>query len=357
MADIDELRSQIDRIDQKLVKLLNERAQAAMEIVKFKNSKGLPIYAPDREATVLDAVAKQSKGPLPPAAIRLIYREIISTTRAIEKVLVVSYLGPAGTFTHQAAREHFGTGVQYLPSEDIEEVFQDVLKGKADVGVVPIENSTGGVVSETLDTFLTCGLKICDEIVLEIHHNLVGRCTMEEVKKVSSKPEAIAQCRRWLSEHLPHAELIPMASTTAAAKEAAEESGVAAVASREAAELYDLRILAENVEDHHENVTRFVVLGTKCGAPTGHDRTSIMFAVKNRVGALYEMLLPFKHHGINLTKIESRPSRTKAWDYIFFVDLEGHADDPEVKAALKEVEEGCRYFQLMGSYPRADVEE
>jgi chorismate mutase/prephenate dehydratase len=357
MGDIDELRSLIDRIDKKLVKLLNERAHAALQIAKLKNSKGLPIYAPDREASVLDGVARQSKGPLLPAAIRSIYREIISTTRAMEKVLVVSYLGPAGTFTHQAARDHFGTGVQYSPSESIEEVFQDVLKGKADVGVVPIENSTGGVVSETLDTFMSCGLKICDEIIIEIHHNLVGRCTLEEVKKVCSKPEAIAQCRRWLSEHLSHADLIPVASTTAAAQEAARESGVAAIASREAAELYQLEILAENVEDHHENVTRFVVLGRTCGAPSGRDRTSIMFAVKNRVGALYEMLLPFKLHGINLTKIESRPSRTKAWDYIFFVDIEGHSDDPEVKAALKEVEEGCRYFQLMGSYPRADVEE
>jgi chorismate mutase/prephenate dehydratase len=357
MGDIEELRSQIDGIDKKLVKLLNERAQAALEIVKFKHAKGLPVYAPDREATVLEGVAGQGKGPLPPAAIRSIYREIISTTRSMEKVLVVSYLGPAGTFTHQAARSHFGTAVQYLPSEDIEEVFQDVLKGKADVGVVPIENSTGGVVSETLDTFMTCGLKICAEIIIDIHHNLVGRCKIEEVKRVCSKPEAITQCRRWLSEHLPRVELIPVASTTAAAQEAGKESGVAAIASGEAAELYDLRILAENIEDHHENVTRFVVLGTKFGLATGHDRTSIMFAVKNRVGALYDMLLPFKHHAINLTKIESRPSRTKAWDYIFFVDIEGHVEDTEVKEALREVEEGCRYFQLMGSYPRADVEE
>jgi len=357
MGDIDELRSQIDGIDKKLVKLLNERAGAALEIVKLKGVKGLPIYAPDREASVVNGVAGLAKGPLPPAAIRSIYREIISTTRAMEKTLVVSYLGPAGTFTHQAARNHFGTAVQYLPSEDIEEVFQDVLKGKADVGVVPIENSTGGVVSETLDTFMTCGLKICAEIIMEIHHNVVGRSALEEVRKVCSKPEAITQCRRWLSEHMPHAELIPVASTTAAAQEAATENGVAAIASREAAELYNLRILAENVEDHHENVTRFVVLGTKFGSSTGRDRTSIMFAVKNRVGALYDMLLPFKNHGINLTKIESRPSRTKAWDYIFFVDLEGHVEDGEVKSALAEVEEGCRYFQLMGSYPRADVEE
>jgi chorismate mutase/prephenate dehydratase len=357
MGDMEDLRSQIDGIDKRLVKLLNERAEAALEISKFKQAKGAPVYAPDREASVLEGAAGQGKGPLPPAAIRSIYREIISATRAMEKVVVVSYLGPAGTFTHQAARAHFGTAVQYVPSEDIEEVFQDVLKGKADVGVVPIENSTGGVVSETLDTFMTCGLKIGAEIILEIHQNLMGRCKIEEVKRVYSKPEAIAQCRRWLSEHLPHAELIPVASTTAAAQEAGKGIGVAAIASSEAAELYDLRILAENVEDHHENVTRFVVLGKKFGSATGHDRTSIVFAVKNRVGALYDMLLPFKHHGINLTKIESRPSRTKAWDYIFFVDLEGHVEDAEVKAALAEVEEGCRYFQLMGSYPRADARE
>jgi len=200
-------------------------------------------------------------------------------------------------------------------------------------------------------------LKICDEIILTIHHNLLGLCKVDEVTRVCSKPEALAQCRVWLSEHVPHAELLPVASTTAAAKMAAEEKGVAAIASREAAELYTLNILAGNVEDHHENVTRFVVLARQCGSRTGRDRTSVMFAVKNQVGALYEMLMPFKKHSINLTKIESRPSKTKAWDYCFFVDLEGHVDDAEVSSALYEVEQGCRYFQVLGSYPRASVLE
>ena len=357
MSRLDELRARIDVIDKEMVRLLNERAKAAIEIAKFKNSKGLPIYAPDREATVLRRVVEQGGGPLSPSAIGSIYREIISATRAMEKVLIVNYLGPPGTFTHQAAREHFGTGVEYVASESIESVFNVMLKGKADVGVVPIENSTGGVVSETLDLFMTCDLKICDEIILEIHHYLLGRCKLEEVRKVYSKPEATAQCRVWLSEHLPHAELVPTGSTTAAAKVAAEEEGVVAIASREAGELYDLDILAENVEDHHENVTRFVVLASQCGSRTGRDRTSVMFSVKNEVGALYEMLLPFKRHSVNLTKIESRPSKTRAWDYVFFVDVEGHIDDADVAAALSEVEKECRYFQVLGSYPRAHVQE
>jgi len=247
--------------------------------------------------------------------------------------------------------------VEYTPAESIESVFHAVSKEQADVGVVPIENSTGGVVNETLDMFMSYELKICDEIILAIHHNLLGLCRLDAVKKVCSKPEALAQCRLWLSEHLPHADLIAVASTTAAAKMAAEETDVAAIASREAAELYNLNLLAENVEDHHENITRFVVLARQCGSRTGRDRTSVMFAVKNQVGALYEMLVPFKKHNINLTKIESRPSRTRAWDYCFFVDLEGHMDDPEVSAALYEVEQGCRYFQVLGSYPRASVLE
>lgn len=217
-------------------------------------------------------------------------------------------------------------------------------------------NSTGGVVSETLDLFMSSELSICDEIIIEIHQNLLGRCKLEEVKKVCSKPEAMAQCRGWLRAHLPSVDFIPVASTTAAAKMAASEEGVAAIASREAAELYGLDVLAENIEDHHGNVTRFVVLAGRCGSRTEHDRTSIMFAVNNEVGALYEMLLPFKKHGINMTKIESRPAKTKAWEYFFFVDIEGHVDDAEVQQALKELKSNCRYFQVLGSYPRADVE-
>ena len=355
--DISELRDRIDAADKELVRLLNERAAAALEIGKLKNASGMPIYAPGREANILRRVSGDSDGPLTAAAITSIYREIISSTRRMEKVLVVTYLGPPGTFTHQAARDQFGSGVEYTPSDNIESVFHAVSKEQADVGVVPVENSTGGVVNETLDMFMSFDLRICDEIILAIHHNLLAGCDLDKVTKVCSKPEALAQCRVWLSEHVPHADLIAVASTTAAAKMAAEESGVAAIASREAAELYGLQVLAENVEDHHENVTRFVVLARQCGSRTGRDRTSIMFAVKNQVGALYEMLVPFKKHSINLTKIESRPSKTKAWDYCFFVDLEGHVDDAEVSAALYEVEQGCRYFQVLGSYPRASVLE
>ena len=355
MKGIEDLRSVIDDVDAKLVKLLNQRVATALQIARIKETQGMPIYAPGREAGILDRVSELNGGPLPASALVSIYREIISSTRGMEKVLVVTYLGPPGTFTQQAAREHFGSSVEYTAAERIESVFYAVARKQADLGVVPIENSTGGVVTETLDMFMTYDLKICDEIILEIHHNLLGRCKLEEVKKVCSKPEAIEQCRVWLSEHLPHADLIAVASTTAAAKIAVAEEGTAAIASREAARLYELDVLAENIEDQHENVTRFVVLSTECGEPTGRDRTSVMFAVKNEVGALYEMLLPFKKHGINLTKIESRPSKTKAWDYWFFVDLEGHYRDENVSATLKEVAGTARYCQLLGSYPRADI--
>ncbi len=354
MPDIKAIRAKINEIDRRLVATLNERAALALELVKLKDSAGLPIYAPDREASVLRGVAGLTKGPLPPTAITAIYREIISSTRALQRVIVVTYLGPAGTYTHQAAREHFGSGAEYNPAETIADVFNDVAKAKADVGVVPIENSTGGVVNETLDMFMSCDLKICDEIVLEIHHYLLGTGKLADVKRVCSKPEAVAQCRVWLTEHLPGVEVVPVASTTAAAKMAAADPSIAAIASREAAELYALGVLAENVEDRHENVTRFVVLSQHCGTRTGRDRTSVMLAIRNEVGALYNILLPFKKHEVNLTKIESRPSKTKVWDYMFFVDMEGHVEDDAIAAALKEIESSCRYVQVLGSYPRAD---
>jgi len=352
---VEEFRQRIDDIDRKVVQLLNERAAAALEIGKLKSTENTPVYAPHREAEVVRRIKSGNPGPLSDSALEAIYREIISCMRGLEKVPRVVYLGPPGTFTHEAARDRFGTCVEYSSAETIESVFIAVSKHQADLGVVPIENSMGGGVIETLDMFMEYDLKICDEIVLAIHQNLLGKCRLEEVKKVCSKPEALTQCRVWLSEHLPHAEILPTASTAIAARTATEEAGTAAVASLEAAELYDLDVLAANIEDHHDNVTRFVALSRVLCGRTGRDRTAIMFAVKNEVGALYQMLSPFKRASINMTKIESRPSRTKAWDYCFFVDFLGHAEDPEVKQALEELETQCRYLQVLGSFPVSDA--
>jgi chorismate mutase/prephenate dehydratase len=351
---VEELRQRIDDIDRKLVELLNDRAAAALEIGQLKSTGNMPVYAPHREAEIVRQIRAGNPGPLPNSSIEAIYREIISCMRGLEKVPRVVYLGPPGTFTNQAARDRFGTCVDYSPAETIESVFIAVSKHQADLGVVPIENSMGGGVIETLDMFMEYDLKICDEIVLAIHQNLLGKCQLEEVKKVCSKPEALTQCRVWLGEHLPHVEILPVASTAIAAKTAAQEPNTAAVASREAAELYELDVLAENIEDHHDNVTRFVVLSRHLCGRTGRDRTAIMFAVKNEVGALYQMLSPFKKAKINMTKIESRPSRTKAWDYCFFVDFLGHAEDPPVKKALEELEKQCRHLQILGSFPASD---
>ena len=351
--DLEELRQKIDAIDANLVKLLNDRVAVAMQVAEFKKSHNMEVFAPEREEQVLAKVVEGSAGPLPQESLRAIYREIIGSSRSMERVLKVCYLGPAGTFTHQAARSRFGSMVDFDPAGDIESVFETVSKARADCGVVPVENTTGGVVIETLDTFMKYDVKICGEMMLEIHQNLLGKCEMGDMRTVYSKPDALSQCRRWLMTNLPHATLAPMSSTTAAAEMARDNEHSGAIASREAAGLYGLNVLASSIEDEHNNLTRFLILSRTWASPTGKDKTSVMFAIRNEVGALYNMLLPFKKHGVNLTKITSRPSRVRAWDYIFFVDFEGHAEDPEAKAALKELEGQCRYLQVMGSFPRA----
>ncbi len=350
---LDAFRSEIDAVDTKLVELLNQRVKIALQVAEFKKKNNLQVYAPEREELVVAKVLEHNGGPLPAESLRAIYREIIGSSRSMERVLKVCYLGPAGTFTHQAARQRFGSVVDFEGAADIESVFETVSKGQADCGVVPVENTTGGVVIETLDTFMKYDVKICGEMTLEIHQNLLGKCGMGDIRTVCSKPDALNQCRRWLMTNLPHASLLPMSSTTAAAEMARDNEKTGAIASREAAELYGLNILASSIEDQHNNLTRFLILSKNWASPTGRDKTCIMFAIRNDIGALYTMLLPFKRHGINLTKIESRPSRVRAWDYVFFVDFEGHAEDPEAKEALKELEAECRYLQIMGSFPRA----
>jgi len=351
--NIDDLRRKINELDGQLVRLLNERTELALAIGRLKQQAGGEVYVPAREKEVLERVAAQNAGPLPPEALQAIYREVMSAALALERPVAIAYLGPPATFTHQAARARFGGSVGYVACETIGDVFAAVEKRSADYGVVPIENSTDGAVTHTLDQFVETPLKICAEIYLPVAHHLMAPGPRAGLRRVYSKPEVFGQCRRWLHENLPGVEQVPVSSTARGAELAAREPESAALASRLAAELYGLSLLAEDVQDLGGNTTRFLVIGRRYGPPTGGDKTSVLFAVKHRVGALYAALATFKQHGLNLTKIESRPSRTKAWEYYFFVDFEGHADDEPVQRALAELGEHCTLMTVLGAYPRA----
>ncbi|MCM8778954.1 MAG: prephenate dehydratase [Candidatus Omnitrophica bacterium] len=345
------LRAKIDSLDKKIVELLNERAALTLEIARLKKKMKEPIYVPDRESEVYKKVNQANRGPLNNESLSAIYREIMSASLSLEKSLKIAYLGPPATFTHLAALNKFGSQVEYLDCRSISEVFNEVEKGNAEYGVVPIENSIEGAVTHTLDMFVDSEVNICSEISLEIKHNLLANCKRVEIKKVYSNPQVFGQCRIWLESNLPRAEWVEVSSTTKAAEIAVREKFSAAIASEMAARRYGLRILAHSIEDSPHNVTRFLVIGKIFTRPTGKDKTSIMFSIKDRVGALHDMLYPFKKHNINLTKIESRPSKRKPWDYYFFVDLEGHIEDKKVKRALTELKELSTYLKVLGSYP------
>ncbi len=352
--NLDELRKQIDQLDTQLVTLLNERVRVALEIGKIKKEQGGEIYVPSREKAVFERVCKLNEnGPLPDKSLRAIYREVMSAALALESSLRIAYLGPPATFTHQAARCKFGASVEYHPAGSIADVFAAVENGNADYGVVPIENSTEGAVTHTFDQFTSTTLKICAEIYLPISLCLMASVPREKVTRICSKQEALGQCRRWLNENMSGVEFGAVNSTTIAA-EMATNSECAAVASRFAAELYGLNILAENIQDVRGNTTRFLVIGRKCSDATGDDKTSIYFGIKDKVGALHDTLDALKKNGINMSKIESRPSGDKVWEYVFFVDFDGHVDNPGVKAALAEMEEHCAVLTVLGSYPKAD---
>jgi len=351
--ELKKLREEIDSLDKKIVELLNKRAELTLEIAKLKKELKESPYSPDREKEVYNKVISMNKGPLKNEALSAIYREIMSASLSLEKPLKIAYLGPPATFTHIAALRKFGSQVDYLDCRSITDVFNEVEKGNADYGVVPIENSIEGAVSHTLDMFVDSEINICSEISLEIKHNLLANCKKEEIKKVYSNPQVFGQCRIWLETNLPYVELVEVSSTTKAAEIASRENFSAAIASEMAAEYYGLKILASSIEDSPRNVTRFLVIGRSVTRPTGKDKTSIMFSIKDRVGALHDMLYPFKKNNINLTKIESRPSKRRTWDYYFFVDLEGHIEDKKVKKALKELEKLCTYLKILGSYPAA----
>lgn len=351
------LRKRIDQIDNSILSSINERADITMEIGKLKSKSAKPVFSPVREAQVYNRLIKANKtkkGSLSEKYIRSIYREIMSGSLALQTPLMVAYLGPEATFTHIAALDKFGKSLDYLECKSIAEVFTEVERGRASYGVVPIENSIEGAVNHTLDMFVDSDLKICSEAYLHIQHNLLSKHKeISYIKRVYSHQQVFAQCRIWLEKTLPGAKLVSYASTTEAAMVAAQGKGRAAIASRLAAERYGLNILARSIEDSPHNITRFLVIGKQQEEPTKSDKTSIVFSMKDRSGALHDVLTPFKRNKVNLTKIESRPSKTKAWKYYFFVDMEGHIKDKRLRQSLKQLEKHCNYFKLLGSYPTA----
>lgn len=351
---IQEFRSAIDAVDDKIVALLNERAQLVIEVGRLKSGSNLEFHVPGRERQIYDRLMAANPGPFPNDALRTVYREIISASLALESPMKVSFLGPKATFSHLATLQQFGLSAELVPLKSIPAVFEEVEKGKALYGVVPVENSTEGVISHTLDMFVDSGLSITAEILLEVHHDLLSRTgRIEDVKKIYSHAQPIAQCRQWLEENLPTIPLVDVASTAVAAQIASDDYTSAAIASELAASLYDLKVVRSRIEDQVNNFTRFLVVAKKPCERTGQDKTSILFSVKDEPGILCRMLEPFAKRGINLSKIESRPFKKKAWEYIFFLDLFGHMTDPEVSEALDELKECCQFLKILGSYPRS----
>ena len=348
-----DLRERIDQIDNQLVELLNERARIVIEIGKLKNKTGGQIYAPDREKKVLDKILKTNKGPLPDRCLTAVWRELMSGSFVLERPLRIGYLGPGGSFSHTAAMLKFGQSVEYEPLADIRSIFDEVSKGHCDLGLVPIENTSGGGVIETLDALIDSDVKVCSEVLMAIHHNLLANCPLDKIKKIYSKPEIFAQCRNWLSSACKDAEKIPVASSARAAQLVAAESDTAAIGSIVAAELYQLKIVCENIEDIANNITRFLVISREDARPTGEDKTAILFSTAHKAGALSDVLNVFKKYDINLTNIESRPSKKRQWEYYFFMDFLGHRTDENVQKGLEEARKHCLQLSVLGSFPRA----
>jgi chorismate mutase / prephenate dehydratase len=352
--NLDDWRSRINSLDDEILKLLNQRGTAALRIGELKRQQDLPYFIPEREAQVLERLVALSEGPLGPDAIRAIWREIISASLALEHPLPVAYLGPAGTFTHQAATRRFGSSARFRPVRTIADVFDEVERDLAEFGVVPVENSTDGAVNVTLDRLIDADVTITGEITLDISQHLISRATdLAEVKVVCSHPQGLAQCRGWLSVHLPVATTEETASTSAAVERARDDATVAAIASDMAAQVHGVPILRPRIEDNPYNSTRFLVIGRRPTTPTGRDKTSILFSMKNEPGVLYSILQPFATHRLNLTKIESRPTKRRPWEYVNFLDFEGHCETENVRNVLAEVRERCQFLKILGSYPAA----
>jgi chorismate mutase/prephenate dehydratase len=354
---LDELRRQIDGLDDQLLELLNRRAALAAQVGALKQQENRAFFVPSREKAVVARLESRNPGPFPTASLRPVFKEVMSACRSLEQGLRVAFLGPEGTFTHMAMKHQFGLSALGLPAGTVAAVFREVEQGRAEFGVVPIENSTDGAVVHTLDTFLESPLKISAEIILEVDQCLLGRhgLGLEGIQRVYSHPQGLGQCRKWLEASLSRAALVEAPSTAEAARLAREDAGGAAIASELAADLFDLAILRERIQDVAENATRFLVLGRAQADPTGRDKTSLLVATKDGPGLLFHLLQPFAEAGLNLTKIESRPSRRKAWENVFFLDVEGHASDPAVAAALQALAPVCETVKVLGSYPVAEA--
>ena len=353
-----EIRRKIDALDDQLIQLLNERADLVHEVGLVKRAEGTEIYAPEREETLLRALSKKNaalKGRLPEKSIRAIYREIMSAALAREKDLKIAYVGPEATNTHQAARSKFGASVNYTPCVGIADVFDIVARGNADYGVVPIENSTEGAVNHTLDVFMESELRICAQIFMKIENHLVAKIPREKIKRIYSHPQVFGQCRNWLRQNLPHVDLTEVSSTPRAAELAATEPYAAAITGAMAAEVHGLQTLAPSIQDIATNTTRFLVIGRSASPPSGDDRTSLMFCVQDKPGALFHALEPFNRLKISMSKIESRPSKRKAWEYFFFVDIDGHATEDKVAQAIEALEKHCTFVKILGTYPKSPV--
>ncbi len=360
-SELKRARARIDDLDREIQRLISERAAIAREVGHIKTSSAPgseeqepDMYRPEREAEVLRGAIERNTGPLSDETIGRLMREIMSACLALEAPLTVAYLGPEGTYTQAAVSKHFGQFVRARPLAATDEVFREVEAGKAHFGVVPVENSTEGVVTHTLDLLVASPLKVCGEVSLPVHHHLLSRAReLAAVKRVYAHAQSLAQTRKWLDGKLPNIERMQVSSNAEAARIARDEAGAAAIAARAAADLYDLGVLAANIEDEPDNTTRFLVIGRQHVPPTGNDMTSLVLSGANRPGLLYRLLRPFAEAGLNLARIESRPSRRANWDYIFFIDLEGHAEDSSIKPVLERIRGEVEFFRLLGSYPRA----
>ena len=354
LAELSGLREGIDHIDGEVLRLLSERARLAQRVGEIKHGN---IYRPEREAQVLRRIAELNPGPLPEAAVRTIFREVMSACLALEQPLKIAYFGPAGTFTESAAKKHFGSAPSFTPYLTIDDVFRAVESGQVDYGVVPIENSTEGSVGRTLDQMLTSPLMICGEVNLRIHQNLMTRAdSLAGVTKLYSHAQSLAQCHEWLNRNLPHIARVPVASNAEAARMAAQDAEACAIAGEAAARLYELNILAANIEDDPNNTTRFVVLAGHDAGPSGLDKTSFVCSAQNKPGAVHDLLTPLKQHDVSMNRFESRPARGfggSRWEYVFFIDIEGHRTDPKVAAALDDLRGCVGFLKELGSYPKA----
>lgn len=355
--DLGPIRDKIDHLDHQLVDLINERLALAAEIGRIKRSTGGEIYVPEREDAVLRKVTSLNQGPVKNEALKAIYRELMSAAIALEKPLMIAYLGPEASNTHAAAMKKFGASVDYHAMSSVSDIFTAVEKGESDYAVIPIENSTEGSVREALDSFVESDLKIVAQIYLEITHALIANAPLEAITKVYSKDQALAQCRHWLQRHLPHAQLIEASSTSRAVQIARDEPGAAAIAGELAAQHYGVPVVVKNIQDKPDNTTRFFILGRKPAGPVGggKDLTSFLISLGDEAashsGALLKMLMPLAERGVNLSKIESRPSKKRPWDYYFFIDVTGHFDDPAMKEALADLKRFCPLVKWLGSYP------